>query len=315
MANLLGQNIGTNYKGILNLGSTINTPVSGTLQAITDGDGLASALNVSTTSVAVSGTLGVTAGANFAIASGNVGIGTSGPSTNLEVRQDVESGGPVLSISNYFDSAVLTQTNAINFNFLRTDTNTNQVAARIEVGKQDAYDGSAERASYISFQTQFGGGVTERMRILAGGGLTFNGDTAAANALDDYEEGTWTIGVTFGGASVGVTTSANTGTYTKIGRQVTVNGYLALTSKGSSTGAANVTGLPFTIANTTGNYSAASLAEITNISFADMMYGYGGINTTTIVLKEVTNAGAISAITNADFANNSEIIVSLTYFV
>jgi hypothetical protein len=33
------------------------------------------------------------------------------------------------------------------------------------------------------------------------GGLTFNGtDTAAANALDDYEEGTWTMGVSFGGA-------------------------------------------------------------------------------------------------------------------
>ena len=36
------------------------------------------------------------------------------------------------------------------------------------------------------------GGSAERMRILSGGGVTFNGDTAAANALDDYEEGTWT---------------------------------------------------------------------------------------------------------------------------
>jgi hypothetical protein len=27
---------------------------------------------------------------------------------------------------------------------------------------------------------------------MAGGGIQFNGDTAAANALDDYEEGTWT---------------------------------------------------------------------------------------------------------------------------
>ena len=36
----------------------------------------------------------------------------------------------------------------------------------------------------------FGTNDTTRMRILAGGGLTFGGDTAAANALDDYEEGT-----------------------------------------------------------------------------------------------------------------------------
>jgi hypothetical protein len=60
--------------------------------------------------------------------------------------------------------------------------------------------------------------------------------SANANTLDDYEEGTWTMGIAFGGAAVGVTASSNTGTYTKIGRQVTVNGYLALTSKGSSTG-------------------------------------------------------------------------------
>lgn len=55
MANLNGQNIGTNYKGILNLGSTINTALSGTLQAITDGDGNASLLQLSTTQVNVGG--------------------------------------------------------------------------------------------------------------------------------------------------------------------------------------------------------------------------------------------------------------------
>jgi hypothetical protein len=51
MANLNGQNIGTNYKGILNLSTTINTALSGTLQAITDGDGNASPLKLSTTSI------------------------------------------------------------------------------------------------------------------------------------------------------------------------------------------------------------------------------------------------------------------------
>ena len=34
--------------------------------------------------------------------------------------------------------------------------------------------------------------VSEKMRLLSFGGLTFGGDTAAANALDDYEEGTFT---------------------------------------------------------------------------------------------------------------------------
>ena len=52
MANLLGQNIGTNYKGILNL-NTLNGNLSGTLQAVTDGDGNASPLQLSTTLVSV----------------------------------------------------------------------------------------------------------------------------------------------------------------------------------------------------------------------------------------------------------------------
>jgi hypothetical protein len=49
MANLLGANIGTNYKGFLNLDSTINTPLDTTLRAVTDGMGTASAINLSTT--------------------------------------------------------------------------------------------------------------------------------------------------------------------------------------------------------------------------------------------------------------------------
>jgi len=53
MANLSGQNIGLNYKSILNLGSTINTPLSTTLQAITDGDGVASPLQLATNRVAL----------------------------------------------------------------------------------------------------------------------------------------------------------------------------------------------------------------------------------------------------------------------
>jgi hypothetical protein len=154
---------------------------------------------------------------------------------------------------------------------------------------------------------------TERARFTTAG-LCFNGDFAVANALDDYEEGFWTMGVTFGGASVGVTTSSNTGTYTKIGRQVTVNGYIILTSKGSSTGTAAITGLPFTVQNATANYSPPSLL-FSSITFANQFQGFGVVNSTTIALEEITILGVVTSITDADFANNSQIMVSLTYFV
>jgi hypothetical protein len=164
---------------------------------------------------------------------------------------------------------------------------------------------------------------TERMRITADGyvrlattssGIQFNGDTAAANALDDYEEGTWTMGVSFGGASVGVTFFVNTGTYTKIGRQVTVNGLVSLTSKGSSTGAATITGLPFTSGSGLSNSSVTAIA-LNNITFANQIVGRMGGASTSISLAELTELGVQTTITDADFANNSDVTISLTYFV
>tara|TARA_R100001463_G_scaffold122310_1_gene178755 strand:+ start:54 stop:1568 length:1515 start_codon:yes stop_codon:yes gene_type:complete len=58
--------------------------------------------------------------------------------------------------------------------------------------------------------------ISEGMRLDAHG-IKFNGDTAAANALDDYEEGTWTPEID--GASGGAYTMGgqNAGRYTKVG--------------------------------------------------------------------------------------------------
>lgn len=53
MANLSGQNIGSNFKGMLNLGSTINTHLSTTLQAITDGVGNTTPLQLATNRIAL----------------------------------------------------------------------------------------------------------------------------------------------------------------------------------------------------------------------------------------------------------------------
>ena len=171
-------------------------------------------------------------------------------------------------------------------------------------------------AFYTAASGTAGDAITfaEKARIDSDG-LKFNGDTAAANALDDYEEGTWTMGVSFGGASVGVTYDASTSaTYTKIGRQVTVNGFVALTNKGSSTGSARITGLPFTIANSSGYYTAAAM-RLQAINFVDQFQAYGTINSTTILLQQTTTLGINTDITNTEFSNSSQIMVSFTYFV
>ena len=86
----------------------------------------------------------------------------------------------------------------------------------------------------------FGTADTERGRFLSGGGLTFNGDTAAANALDDYEEGQWTPTISTG------TIGSSYAYYTKVGNLVTLNLNVHTISDRTDTGTLLIGGLPYT---------------------------------------------------------------------
>ena len=77
-------------------------------------------------------------------------------------------------------------------------------------------------------------------------GLCFGNDTADANALDDYEEGTWTPVLTGTTSASGVVYDTQTGVYTKVGNRVTFNVTVNLSNKGTIAGYLKITGLPFT---------------------------------------------------------------------
>jgi hypothetical protein len=93
-------------------------------------------------------------------------------------------------------------------------------------------------------------------------GITFPATQNAssnANTLDDYEEGTWT-GLIAGSTTAGTFTNLiNACSYTKIGRQVTVQYYVQWES-GTGTGNLILTGLPFTSRNESGFYYAGTLS-------------------------------------------------------
>jgi len=75
-------------------------------------------------------------------------------------------------------------------------------------------------------------------KITASTGVLFGTDTAAANTLDDYEEGTWTPAIS------GLTLSSVSGSYTKIGKLVTAS-FVFNSVNTTSSDAAIVSGLPF----------------------------------------------------------------------
>ena len=138
--------------------------------------------------------------------------------------------------------------------------------------------------------------------------------SANANTLDDYEEGTWTPAFKFGGNSVNMTYDVQGGRYTKIGNIVNIRGRLSLTAKGSSTGAATITGLPFTCKNSPYAYAVVSM-RLDRITYANVFQGIVMINTTTISLGEITEAGVQTALDNTNFANDSNMIINVTYEV
>ena len=86
--------------------------------------------------------------------------------------------------------------------------------------------------------------TTEKIRVLSSGGLTFNGDTAAANALDEYEEGTWTPVLT-PASSGSITISSSTAKYTKIGNLVFINVFITIGSVSSPNGRLGLSGSPY----------------------------------------------------------------------
>ena len=83
----------------------------------------------------------------------------------------------------------------------------------------------------------------------AGTGIDFSATagTGTSELFNDYEEGTWSPVVTPGTGTF-TTVTAQTCTYTKVGRAVTISGRFTLTSSGTGAGAMTITGLPFVVA-------------------------------------------------------------------
>jgi len=132
------------------------------------------------------------------------------------------------------------------------------------------------------------------------------------NTLDDYEEGTWTPTVTFGGGSTGITYTQQQGNFTKIGNRILFDGLIILSSKGSSAGVALIVGLPLSAASIC--YSGVSCRFTSVLSSISGLTGYVEHASTQITLQKMVS-GTVVALFDTDFTNTTGIVIGGQYRV
>ena len=174
----------------------------------------------------------------------------------------------------------------------------------------------AARSGFLSL----GNGSNKFKDLFLSGGVDFGGAVnsgsvvSSSNKLGDYEEGTWTPTLLFGGSSAGMVYGQRNGYYTKVGNMVTASCYILVSSKGTSTGAARLYGLPFTSNSATNAFTTGTF-WVNTVTFTGVPEGYVEPNSTNFSLAYVAESGAATGMTNQNFFNGSGVMINVTYRV
>ena len=191
----------------------------------------------------------------------------------------------------------------------------------------DGDPGTNNMPGRLVFATNGGASApTEQLRITSDryvrlasgtGGIQFNGDTAAANALDDYEEGTFSP--TLQGLSVAGTISyvRNNGRYTKVGNIVHIAVDIQVDAISAvPTGGLVFASLPFTSANVEGSFVYPGAVRLNGVSLpAGSLAAYAiMLNNSTIArIQTLKDNAAPGSIDGSNLATNDELQWSCTY--
>jgi hypothetical protein len=161
-----------------------------------------------------------------------VGIGDTSPTSKLDLGSDV--GSSVTDVTNHIGL----------------------------FGSLYGFGVTSNQLNYVSGDAHvfYNTAGNERVRILGTGGLTFNGDTAAANALDSYEEGSFSPTYTASSSNPTVGYSNQIGRYVKIGQLVHCSIRITTSSVSGGSGALFISGLPFVAESVSNMYSTFSIA-------------------------------------------------------
>ena len=228
-------------------------------------------------------------------------------------------------------------------NYYGADGTNRSLGAQIIV-QVDGTPGNDTMPSQIKFKSSPTGSQTptDRLRLRASGdvqipngnlvigtsgkGIDFSATSNASQGgasnhdelLDDYEEGKWDPGIDKSSSSMsGVTYARSTGTYTRVGRMVTVWFDVQVSGGGTSgSGAPYLTQLPFAVVtgdnNDNGGYGAPQFRDATLLHSNSRIYGNSSyFANSQIYFQEYTSSGSTQ---NSTFNGTGRITGQGTYF-
>jgi hypothetical protein len=222
--------------------------------------------------------------------SANIGINSTSPGRKLDVVDSGDSGSVIRS---------------------RVTTNN---------GGYFAYEALNSSGTSVFSVTHNGRiNLSENIVFASGQGLDFSATsnssgTMTSELLSDYEEGTWTPSLNFSGGTTGITYTNRQGYYTKIGNIVYLQFVIVLSNKGSSTGNANVSGVPFGASITGYPNNAGVLVAENNLS-SWQLGTYGLVWSDSSIYLRYNGTVNFTPLTETNFTNTSTIYFSTTYRV
>lgn len=235
------------------------------------------------------------------------------PSTvNDIMRQQMSDHRTQWEDAEWFDYGdVPTRTSATTFTVPGDRTATyNKKGRKLKCSDSSTIYGSLLSASFTAVTT---------VTAVLDAALTASLTAVAVGILSDYRAipdslTSWTPGISFGGGTTGITYGSQFGSYIKFGRSVTLFFDFQLSNKGSSGGAARITGLPFPAITATG-YCA--FGSITWSGMTTMWVSAWPVSTSgasTLDLYALASAATtVSGWDATDLANNTNLRGTITY--
>ena len=148
-------------------------------------------------------------------------------------------------------------------------------------------------------------------KLITGSGRELTVTATGTAAL--VASGTFTPGLAFGGNGVGMTFSSRTGSYVQVGKIVLVSYDIRLSAKGSSTGAATITGLPITAGSGLPDAIGHLAWFQMNANFVSILLAVSAGATSGLLVGYTAAGASYASLTDASFANNSILQGTIVY--